>query len=408
MELDRRGLKTGDVLSEGSIRNAMVLFAAFGGSTNLVLHLAAVAHAAGLKRPSLEDWIEVNHRVPRLVSVLPNGPIQYPTIHVYLAGGVTEVMLRLRDLGLLDGTAMTVAGSTLAEVLGWWESSPRREAVRRRLRQTEGVDPDDVILSPRRAQEAGLPSTVCFPRGNLAPGGSITKSTAIDGRLLDAGGVYRHVGPAKVFTREKDAIAAFKGQGERPIRPGDVLVLMGRGPLGSGMEEVFQLTAALKYLSWGREVAVLTDARFSGVSTGPCVGWVTPEALAGGPLGKLRDGDRVQIVIDTRRLRGSIDLVGDAERDYTPEQCGRLLAERPSHPDLAPDENLPPQTRLWAALQRVSGGVWGGCVFDVDRIVSLLDAAAAAPSPAAAPAVSQGNSEEESSAHRFQPEPDKT
>jgi dihydroxyacid dehydratase/phosphogluconate dehydratase len=280
--------------------------------------------------------------------------------------------------------------------------------VRRRLRQTEGVDPDDVILSPRRAQEAGLPSTVCFPRGNLAPGGSITKSTAIDGRLLDAGGVYRHVGPAKVFTREKDAIAAFKGQGERPIRPGDVLVLMGRGPLGSGMEEVFQLTAALKYLSWGREVAVLTDARFSGVSTGPCVGWVTPEALAGGPLGKLRDGDRVQIVIDTRRLRGSIDLVGDAERDYTPEQCGRLLAERPSHPDLAPDENLPPQTRLWAALQRVSGGVWGGCVFDVDRIVSLLDAAAAAPSPAAAPAVSQGNSEEESSAHRFQPEPDKT
>jgi xylonate dehydratase len=380
MELDRRGLKCGDILSDGSIRNAMVVFAAFGGSTNLVLHLAAIAHSAGLKRPSLEDWIEVNHRVPRLVSVLPNGPIQHPTLHAYLAGGVTEVMLRLRDLDLLDVTAMTVTGTTLDEVLGWWESSPRREAIRQRLRQIEGVDPDDVILLPPRARELGLTSTVCFPRGNLAPGGSITKSTAIDDRLLDACGVYRRVGLAKVFTREKDAIAAFKGQGDRPIRPGDVLVLMGRGPLGSGMEEVFQLTAALKYLSWGHEVAVITDARFSGVSTGPCIGWVTPEALAGGPLGKIRDGDRVQIVIDTRRQRGSIDLVGDAERDYTPEQCARLLAERLPHPDLAPDENLPPETRLWAALQRVSGGVWGGCVFDVDRIVTLLDGADASPS----------------------------
>ena len=409
MELDRRGLRTGDLLSDASIRNAMVLFAAFGGSTNLVLHLAAIAHSAGLKRPSLQDWIEVNHRVPRLVSVLPNGPIQHPTIHVYLAGGVTEVMLHLRGLGLLDGAAMTVTGSTLDEVLGWWESSPRREAIRRRLRQIEGVDPDDVILSPRRAKEAGLASTVCFPRGNLAPGGSITKSTAIDGRLLDAGGVYRHVGPAKVFTREKDAIAAFKGQGGRPIRPGDVLVLMGRGPLGSGMEEVFQLTAALKYLSWGHEVAVITDARFSGVSTGPCVGWVTPEALAGGPLGKLRDGDRVRIVIDTQRLSGSIDLVSDAEPDDTPEQCARLLAERPSHPDLAPDENLPRETRLWAALQRVSGGVWGGCVFDVDRIVTLLEGAAAAASSApVAPAVSDRNSQEGGSVHRLQPEVDET
>jgi putative YjhG/YagF family dehydratase len=322
----------------------------------------------------LDDWIEVSRRVPRLVSVLPNGPVQHPTVNVYLAGGVPEVMLQLQGLGLLDLAAMTVAGTTLGEVLRWWESSPRRSAMRRRLGQIEGVDPDGVILSPQRAQEAGLTSTVCFPRGNLAPGGSITKSTAIDARLLDAHGVYRRTGPAKVFTREKDAIAAFKGQGSRPVRPGDVLVLMGRGPLGAGMEEVFQLTAALKYLSWGHEVAVITDARFSGVSTGPCVGWVTPEALADGPLGRLRDGDRVEIVIDTRRLGGSIDLVGDAAADYTPEQAARALAERPAHPELAADENLPPETRLWAALQAVSGGPWGGCVFDVDRIVEIISA----------------------------------
>jgi putative YjhG/YagF family dehydratase len=374
MELDRRGMTVGDVLSAGSIRNAMVLFAAFGGSTNLVLHLAAVAHSAGLQRPSLDDWIEVSRRVPRLVSVLPNGPVQHPTVNVYLAGGVPEVMLQLQGIGLLDLGAMTVAGTTLGEVLRWWESSPRRAAMRRRLGQSEGIDPDGVILSPQRAREAGLASTVCFPRGNLAPGGSITKNTAIDARLLDAHGVYRRTGPAKVFTREKDAIAAFKGQGPRPIRPGDVLVLMGRGPLGAGMEEVFQLTAALKYLSWGHEVAVITDARFSGVSTGPCVGWVTPEALADGPLGRLCDGDRVQIVIDTRRLGGSIDLVGDAVEDYTPEQAARVLAERPAHPELTADENLPPETRLWAALQAVSGGPWGGCVFDVDRIVELISA----------------------------------
>jgi len=216
-------------------------------------------------------------------------------------------------------------------------------------------------------------STVCFPRGNLAPGGSIVKSTAIDRRLLDDDGVYRRTGPVRVFTREKDAIAAFKGQGDRPIRPGDVLVLMGRGPIGSGMEEVFQLTAALKYLSWGREVAVLTDARFSGVSTGACIGWITPEALAGGPLAKLRDGDRVRIVVDPRRLEGAIDLVGDAERTLAPEEADAVLARRPPHPDLSPDPDLPRETRLWAALQRIGGGPWGGCVFDVERIERLLE-----------------------------------
>ena len=165
-------------------------------------------------------------------------------------------------------------------------------------------------MSPDRARQRGLTSTVCFPRGNLAPEGAVIKSTAIDPAVLDADGVYRKTGPAHVFYSEREAVAAIKGQTDRPVRPGDVLVLCGRGPLGSGMEETYQITSALRYLSWGREVAVITDARFSGVSTGACIGHVGPEALAGGPIGKLRDGDLIRIVIDPRQLTGSIDFVG--------------------------------------------------------------------------------------------------
>ncbi len=374
MALDAAGIKVADILCDAAVRNAMVVHAAFGGSTNLILHLPAIAHAAGLRRPSIEDWTKVNRRVPRLVDVLPNGPVNHPTIRAYLAGGVPEVMLRLRDMDLLDLGVLTASGRTLGEVLRWWEDSPRRDALRRRLRESDGVDPDDVILTPRRAEELGVTSTVCFPRGNLAPQGSVIKSTAIDPRVIDPDGVYRKTGPARVFCRETDAIAAVKGQGDRPLRPGDVLVLIGRGPLGSGMEEIFQITSALRYLSWGHDVAVVTDARFSGVSTGACIGLVGPEALAGGPIGKVRDGDRIRIVIDRKRLQGSVDLVGDAGREFGPEEGGRVLAARSPPPELSPDPQLPDETRLWAALQELGGGTWGGCVFDVERILAVLAA----------------------------------
>jgi dihydroxyacid dehydratase/phosphogluconate dehydratase len=176
-------------------------------------------------------------------------------------------MLHLKELGLLDLQVLTVTGESLERVLVWWEISERRKRLRERLFEQDGVDPDDVIMSPSRARERGLTSTVTFPRGNLAPDGSVIKSTAIDPSVVDPDSVYRKTGPARVFTRERDAIAAIKGQGDRPIRPGDVLVLMGRGPMGAGMEEIFQITSALRYLSFGKHVAVLTDARFSGVSS---------------------------------------------------------------------------------------------------------------------------------------------
>jgi len=375
--LDARGVTTRDVVTDAAIRNAMMVHAAFGGSTNLLLHLTAVAHAARLRRPTVRDWTDVNRRVPRLVDVLPNGPRNHPTVRVFLAGGVPEVMLHLRRAGLLDERALTVSGEPLARGLDWWEGSERRRALRERLREQDGVDPDDVIMDPERARTRGLTSTVTFPRGNLAPEGSVIKSTAIDPSVVDADGVYRKVGPARVFTTERAAIAAIKSTGPERVKPGDVMVLICRGPIGAGMEEIYQITSALKHLSWGKQVAVLTDARFSGVSTGACVGHIGPEALAGGPIGRLRDGDLVQIVVDRLRLEGSIDLVGAEGRTFGAEEGARVLAGRPPRPDLAPDAKLPDDTRLWAALQQAGGGAWGGCVYDVDAIVAALSARAA-------------------------------
>jgi putative YjhG/YagF family dehydratase len=375
VELAKRGLTMRDILTPASIRNALVVHAACGGSTNLLLHIPAVAHAAGLPRPTIDDWNWANRQTPRFVSVLPNGPVNHPTVRMFLAGGVPEVMLHLRALGLLDLNALTVTGQPLGDVLAWWETSERRERVRSLLKERDGVDPDDVIIPPVEAKRRGLTSTVCFPVGNLCPEGSVIKATAIDPAVVDADGVYRKVGPARVFTTERDAIAAIKRQTPNPIKPGDVLVLIGRGPMGSGMEETYQITSALKFIKWGREVAVVTDARFSGVSTGACIGHVGPEALAGGPIGKLRDGDVVRITIDRNELIGAVDFIGDGQRTFEPAEGARLLAKRPPHPALRPDANLPDDTRLWAALQRVGGGTWGGCVYDVDAIVRALDRA---------------------------------
>ncbi len=374
LDLNERQMKTSDILTDAAVRNAMVVHAAFGGSTNLLLHIPAIAHQAGLRRPTVEDWQQVNAQVPRFVDALPNGPVGHPTVRVFLAGGVPEVMLHLRDLGLLDLDVLTVSGCLLGDALDWWEKSERRIALREVLRKRDGIDADDVIMPPAKARARGLTATVCFPRGNLAPEGSVIKSTAIDPRVVDADGVYRKTGTARVFTRERDAIAAIKGQGAKPIAPGDVIVLIGRGPMGSGMEETYQVTSALKYLEWGREVAVVTDARFSGVSTGACIGHVGPEALAGGPIGKVREGDRIRIIVDRNRLTGSIDLVGDAALEFGAEEGSRMLAARAPREDLRPDARLPDDTRLWAALQRASGGTWGGCVYDVERIERVLAA----------------------------------
>jgi putative YjhG/YagF family dehydratase len=369
LRLAQKGIGTQDVLTDAAIRNAMVLHAAFGGSTNLLLHVPAIAHAAGLRRPSRNDWESVNRATPRLVDALPNGPQNFATVQVFLAGGVPEVMLHLERLGLLDTSVQTVTGTSLSENLRWWETSRRRRALRERLRELDGIDPDDVILSPERAQQCGLTSTVCFPGGNLAPEGSVVKSTSIDPALIDTDEVYRHTGPARVFVRETDAIAAIKSGS---ISKGDVVVLICAGAKGAGMQEIYQITSALKNLPYCKHVAVLTDARFSGVSTGACVGHISPEALAGGPIGKLVEGDIITIAVDRRSLIGSVDLTGEGEQQFDPTEGARRLAARSLRCDLAPHFELPADTRLWAALVEVSGGVWGGCVYDTDAICAAL------------------------------------
>jgi len=364
------GLGTCDVLTDAAVRNAMVVHAAFGGSTNLLLHIPAVAHAAGLRRPSAEDWAAVNRQTPRLVDALPNGPGNYATVQVFLAGGVPEVMLHLRRAGHLETTVRTVTGETLDTCLDWWEQSARRRQMKDQLMAQDGIDAEAVIMGPDRARERGLTPTVCFPVGNLAPEGCVIKSTSLDPSLIDAAGIYRHRGPAKVFVTEAAAIDAIK-QGE--VGEGDVMVLICGGPAGAGMQEIYQVTSALKQLPHCKHVAVLTDARFSGVSTGACLGHISPEALCGGPVGRVLEGDVIEIVVDREALVGSVDLVGQGSEIFGADEGRRRLAARAPRPDLAAHPALPSDTRLWAALVQASGGVWGGCVYDTEMILARLE-----------------------------------
>jgi dihydroxyacid dehydratase/phosphogluconate dehydratase len=295
-----------------------------------------------------------------MVDVLPNGPQDFVTVQVFLAGGVPEVMLRLRELDALDLGAMTVTGKTVGENLDAWEGSERRERFKQVLREKDGVDPDDVIWPLDKA--AGQGRTLAFLEGNLAPQGAVVKSTAIRAELFGDDGVYRHEGAARVFTTEGEAISAVKSTGDDRVKPGEVLVLLGRGPLGAGMPETAQITSALKYTEALAGNALITDGRFSGFSSGPCIGHVGPEALAGGPLGKLQDGDIVRIEIARDDCSGRIDFVGDEEE----------FAARDAHPQLEPDPALPDSVRLWAALQETGGGTWGGCLADVEEAVRRL------------------------------------
>jgi putative YjhG/YagF family dehydratase len=304
------------------------------------------------------------------VDALPNGPRGFATVQVFLAGGVPEVMLQLRAAGLLDTSVKTVSGDTLDASLDWWRDSKRRHALRNRLKELDGIDAADVIMTPDRARSRGLTATVCFPVGNLAPEGSVIKSTAIDASLIGEDNVFRHRGPARVFTTEAAAIAAIKSGS---IGHGDVIVLICGGPKGAGMQEIYQVTSALKQLPHCKHVAVLTDARFSGVSTGACIGHISPEALSGGPIGKVLDGDLIEIVIDRGTLTGSVNLLGDSGGEMTAEEAERKLKQRRPRADLKPHPALPDDTRLWAALVEASGGVWGGCVYDAEKIVAALN-----------------------------------
>ncbi|NQY08454.1 MAG: YjhG/YagF family D-xylonate dehydratase [Flavobacteriales bacterium] len=360
------------IITEDALHNAMVVHASMGGSSNLLLHLPAIVRMAGVKIPDVAYWEEVNRSVPRIVDVLPNGPQNFTTVQLFLAGGVPETMLHLRDAGLLRLNALTVTGKTLGENLKDWETSERRTAFRACLLAKDGVEPDDVIMGIEKAAELGLARTLVFPKGNLAPEGSVVKSTAISADLFKDG-VYRHRGPAKVFTNEVDAIRALKDSSK--LSPGDVILLICRGPIGAGMPETSQITMAMKYTKSLQDNVLLTDGRFSGFSSGPCIGHIGPEALAGGPISKIENGDIIEVFIDNNNLKGSVDLIGLADtpaEELSVELGDKILAERNSRTDLQADPKLPASVRLWAALQQTGGGVWGGCVPDIDEVIRKL------------------------------------
>lgn len=372
--LMERNITMSKILTVGAIRNAMAVHAAVGGSTNLLLHLPAIAFSAGLERPVVEDWIRMNSAVPRIVDVLPNGPVNFKTVQLYLAGGVPEIMLHLRSIAMLDLDALTVTGMRLGDNLEWWEKSDQRRRFREILKQQDGVDADRVIMGPAKAKECGLARTVIFPAGNLCPEGSVVKSTSIEPSLFK-NGVYQHQGPARVFISEDDAIAAIKSEGDDRINPGEIIVLVCRGPLGAGLPETSQITMALKYTKALKNIPLLTDGRFSGFSSGPCIGHVGPEALSGGPIGKIRDGDIIELHLNTETLEGKVNLLGERTTPpdkLSPKTGSALLAARQSRPDLAPDPRLPTAVRLWALLQSKSGGTWGGCVYDYEAISAAM------------------------------------
>ncbi len=373
--LHERGLAVRDILTDAAVRNAMTVHAAFGGSTNLLLHIPAIAHAAGLRRPTVDDWSDVNRRVPRLVDVLPNGP--HPTVRVFLAGGVPEVMLHLRRERLLDESCLTVTGEPLGAVLDWWERSERRQRAARAAARATASIPTTCIMSPERAQRRGLTSTVTFPRGNLAPEGSVIKSTAIDPSVVDADGVYRKRGPARVFTTERAAIAAIKGQGPRRIeagrRPRADLPRAAGGRHGGDLPDHLGAQAPLVRQARRRAHRRALLRRLHRRLHRP--------RRARGPRGRpdrqarrrRRDPDRRSTAIASRAASTSS---ATAARSFGPEEGARVLAARPPRPDLAPDPELPDDTRLWAALQHAGGGTWGGCVYDVDAITAALAARA--------------------------------
>ena len=365
-----------DVLTDAAVRNAMVVHAAFGGSTNLLIHLPAIAFSAGLQRPTVEDWAAVNRQTPRLVDALPNGPRGFATVQVFLAGGVPEAMLHLRQGGAAGHERAHGERRNAGRVPGLVGAKRAAARVARRA-QARGLDRCRRCDHERGpGAGAGVDADRMFPDGESCTGRwSVIKSTAIDPSLIDENNVYRHSGPAKVFVREEAAIEAIKSG---RVAHGDVVVLICCGPKGAGMPETYQVTSALKMLPHCKHVAVITDARFSGVSTGACIGHVSPEALARGPVGKVRDGDWIEIVIDRERLTGTVNLIGDAEgRRFDAAEGARLLKERAPRGDLAPHPALPEDTRLWAALVEVSGGVWGGCVYDAEKIVRALESGGA-------------------------------
>ncbi len=276
VELVRSGLKARDLITRKSIENGIAVAVAMGGSTNSVLHLLALAHEAGVEL-DIDDFDVISARTPLIADLKPGG--RFVATDLHQAGGVALVARRLLEAGLLHGDCMTVTGRTLAEEVGEAIETPGQEVVR--------------TLSDPLKPQGGL----VVLRGNLAP----------DGCVLKVAGHERtfHKGPARVFEREEDAFEAVQNG---LIREGDVVVIRGEGPRGGpGMREMLGVTAAIAGAGLGESVGLLTDGRFSGATHGLMAGHVAPEAVAGGPIAGVREGDEIIFDIPARTLSLVVD-----------------------------------------------------------------------------------------------------
>jgi len=279
----RQGLTARAVMTKAAFLNAVALDMALGGSTNTALHLPAIAASAGISL-TLDDFDRLSALVPHLCSLAPSGP--HYMEHLHAAGGVMAVLKVLSGLGRIDGSAMTVTGASLSES---YAGAPAPNGVH--------------IALPEKPYHAG--GGLAVLRGNLAPDGCIVKKAAVDPSMLV------HEGPARVFDSEEQAQEAILG---RKIKSGDVVVIRYEGPKGGpGMREMLSPTSAIAGIGLDREVALITDGRFSGASRGASIGHVAPEAAAGGPIGIVREGDRIRVDITGKRLDLLIDK-GEFER----------------------------------------------------------------------------------------------
>jgi dihydroxy-acid dehydratase len=277
IELIRQGITTRDIITRESLENAIAIVMAFGGSTNAVLHLLAIAHEAEVDL-DLEDFKRISAKVPLLADVKPFG--RYVMSDVDTVGGVPVIMKALLDAGLINGDCMTVTGKTVAE----------------NLEKLDSPDPDGAILHAISEPLGGV-GGIRILKGSLAPEGAVCKAAGIAVDVFE--------GPAKVFERERAAMDALEN-GE--IQAGDVVIIRYEGPQGGpGMREMLMITAAIKGAGLGKDVLLITDGRFSGGTTGLCVGHVAPEALAGGPIGLVKNGDLIRIDIPNQTLDLQVD-----------------------------------------------------------------------------------------------------
>ncbi|HYZ80603.1 MAG TPA: dihydroxy-acid dehydratase [Solirubrobacteraceae bacterium] len=271
MDVLKRDLRPKDVITRESLENAIAAIAASGGSTNGVLHLLAVAREMDIAL-DIDDFHTISERTPLLCDLKPGGRFSAP--HLYEAGGVPLLVKRLSDAGLLNESALTVTGQTIGEVAEAASEAPGQEVVR---------SLDDPIK-----ETGGL----AILHGNLAPDGCVVKLAGYERR--------KQTGPARVFEREEDAMAAVTA---RSINPGDVIVIRNEGPAGGpGMREMLAVTAALVGEGLGEDVALITDGRFSGATRGLMAGHVAPESVKGGPIGLVQDGDEITLDVESRRL----------------------------------------------------------------------------------------------------------